>query len=313
MHFARIFKAAAHSNVIESLRSFTAVPSAFEQSGTLFRPQRSCVGAVPDTRSSLGEGRLMPSVFPSPFTWAGYLLGFGLGGFFDGILLHQILQWHHLLSLVDGVGDLRNQVIFDGLFHALMYVIAFLGVTLLIRSRSSLNVSGGTRWLFGSMLLGFGAWHVADSVLSHWILGIHRIKIDSPNPLFWDLSWFVLFAVGPIVGGLVLRKAKGQGGKRGRSAALLSGIITLIVAAGIWAAKPPADASSGVAVFRPGMSDGAIMNAITASDGKLLWHSRGIWAVKWSRENRSETLYREGALLVSNGLIGAGCLAWSQA
>lgn len=36
--------------------------------------------------------------FSGEFRWAGYMLGFGLGGFFDGILLHQLLQWHHLLS-----------------------------------------------------------------------------------------------------------------------------------------------------------------------------------------------------------------------
>src|SRR5687768_8252330 len=38
------------------------------------------------------------------FRW-GAVLGFALGGFFDGILLHQILQWHHLLSLVPGIDD----------------------------------------------------------------------------------------------------------------------------------------------------------------------------------------------------------------
>src|SRR5690606_18965301 len=38
----------------------------------------------------------------SPWTRWGTVLGFALGGFFDGILLHQILQWHHLLSLVPG-------------------------------------------------------------------------------------------------------------------------------------------------------------------------------------------------------------------
>jgi uncharacterized membrane protein len=42
---------------------------------------------------------------PGWATWAA-ALGFALGGFFDGILLHQILQWHHLLSLVRGIGDL---------------------------------------------------------------------------------------------------------------------------------------------------------------------------------------------------------------
>ena len=30
---------------------------------------------------------------------AGIVLGIGLGGFFDGIVLHQILQWHHMLTL----------------------------------------------------------------------------------------------------------------------------------------------------------------------------------------------------------------------
>ena len=38
------------------------------------------------------------------------ILGFALGGFIDGILLHQVLQWHHLLSLVEGEGlrDIRT-------------------------------------------------------------------------------------------------------------------------------------------------------------------------------------------------------------
>jgi uncharacterized membrane protein len=35
------------------------------------------------------------------------VLGFAFGGFFDGILLHQVLQWHHLLSLVKG-GSVRT-------------------------------------------------------------------------------------------------------------------------------------------------------------------------------------------------------------
>ena len=34
--------------------------------------------------------------------WAGAVIGFSLGGF-DGILLHQVLRWHHLFSLVPGV------------------------------------------------------------------------------------------------------------------------------------------------------------------------------------------------------------------
>jgi hypothetical protein len=51
--------------------------------------------------------------------WAAFILGFALGGFFDGILLHQVLQWHQFFSLVGGrnVRDIRTQVLADGLFH----------------------------------------------------------------------------------------------------------------------------------------------------------------------------------------------------
>ena len=29
---------------------------------------------------------------------SGLLYGLGLGGFIDGIVLHQILQWHHMVT-----------------------------------------------------------------------------------------------------------------------------------------------------------------------------------------------------------------------
>jgi len=32
---------------------------------------------------------------------SGLLYGLGFGGFIDGIVLHQILQWHHMVSHVD--------------------------------------------------------------------------------------------------------------------------------------------------------------------------------------------------------------------
>jgi uncharacterized membrane protein len=37
-------------------------------------------------------------VNPRPLVAAGALLGIGLGGFVDGILFHQILQLHNMLS-----------------------------------------------------------------------------------------------------------------------------------------------------------------------------------------------------------------------
>lgn len=55
-------------------------------------------------------------------TAAGILLGLGLGGFFDGIVLHQILQWHHMATSAgypaDSLENLKLNTLLDGLFHA---------------------------------------------------------------------------------------------------------------------------------------------------------------------------------------------------
>src|SRR5690606_9610654 len=76
-------------------------------------------------------------------------LGFALGGFFDGILLHQILQWHHLLSGLDGPRwrSLPVQVMADGLFHALMYVIALAGLWMLWKGRRAAALVTRQRFL----------------------------------------------------------------------------------------------------------------------------------------------------------------------
>ena len=44
-----------------------------------------------------------------PLIVAGLMFGIGQGGFFDGIVFHQLLQWHHmgagLFNLVEGIID----------------------------------------------------------------------------------------------------------------------------------------------------------------------------------------------------------------
>jgi uncharacterized membrane protein len=50
------------------------------------------------------------------------LMGVGLGGFIDGIVLHQVLQWHHLLTSTGEhpsrtVSGLEANTLADGFFH----------------------------------------------------------------------------------------------------------------------------------------------------------------------------------------------------
>src|SRR3712207_3587742 len=122
------------------------------------------------------------------------VIGVGLGGVFDGILLYPVLPLDHLLSLVPG-GALRDpaaQILADGLFHVLMYVVTAAGLWLLLRWRDVLR---GSSWrdVVAGALVGFGIWNVIDVGFFHWILGIHRIRVDVPDPMLYDLSWLAAF------------------------------------------------------------------------------------------------------------------------
>lgn len=260
-----------------------------------------------------------PAAFTGRFSWAGYLLGIGLGGFFDGILLHQVLQWHHLLSALEGeaFGDLRVQVLADGLFHMAMYVIAAVGLWLLWSTRREFARAGADRWMFANILIGFGAWHIVDGVLSHWVLGIHRIRMDSPNPLLWDLIWFAVFGVAFVAAGGFLRRGAGPGdGLGGRRRLATPAALTLIVLiAGPVAALPPPNVTTAMVLFRPGISASEVFAAAAAVDGRVVWSdsSGGLWAIDLQDTAKARALYSHGALFVSNGLIPAGCFSWSRA
>lgn len=247
--------------------------------------------------------------------WAGGILGFALSGFFDGILLHQLLQWHHLFSLVPGEAwrDMRNQILVDGLFHLLMYAIAAVGLWRLWRARSELREDGaGTRLLAG-LLIGFGLWNVVDAVAFHWLLGIHRIRVGVADPLLYDLGWLAAFAL-PflLVGGSLLRRTPRGGGPSGARTAVLIALLT--PALGVAAARPPAGSTTAVALFAPTAAAGAPFAAAAAADARLLWVDRrsGLAAFAADRPLVARRLYASGALFVSQSAAVAGCLAWAR-
>ena len=138
----------------------------------------------------------------SRLTWAGLFLGIGLGGFFDGIVLHQILQWHHLLSShagypPDTVAGLRVNTLWDGLFHALTYTATVVGLFLLWRAARLQHPSWATRGLIGLMLMGWGGFNVVEGVINHHLLRIHHVNETAPPEqwLWWDVAFLVWGAV----------------------------------------------------------------------------------------------------------------------
>jgi uncharacterized membrane protein len=64
-------------------------------------------------------------------TVAGMLIGIGMGGFVDGMVLHQIAQWRSMLSNIvppHTMDTMRVNMTWDGLFHALTWLITLVGI-----------------------------------------------------------------------------------------------------------------------------------------------------------------------------------------
>jgi uncharacterized membrane protein len=122
---------------------------------------------------------------------SGLLLGAGLGGFVDGIVLHQILQWHNLLSSVHPPVDLvsmKFNMLWDGIFHAFTWTLTVLGLARLWAAGKSADVPWCTRTFVGSLFVGWGLFNALEGTIDHQILGIHHVH-PGEGELVWDLGF----------------------------------------------------------------------------------------------------------------------------
>ena len=143
---------------------------------------------------------------------AGMVLGFGLGGFFDGIVLHQVLQWHHMVSnwrTAQTLAGLRLNTLADGIFHLATYSFTILGIILLWRVGLRAGVPLSRQHLLGAVLVGFGSFHIFDEIVDHRLLALHHIK-PGPNELAWDFGFFAVGLLLALVGIILWRGARGE-------------------------------------------------------------------------------------------------------
>ncbi|MGY4648606.1 DUF2243 domain-containing protein [Mycobacterium sp. URHB0021] len=149
----------------------------------------------------------------------GIILGVGLGGFLDGILLHQLLQWHHMLTSAgtsrlhvtaypdDTVHGLKINTLWDGLFHTFTWLSVLVGLAILYsRITHSRGKVWTTRALWGWVLAGWGLFNLVEGVTDHQLLGIHHIK-TGPYQTLWDMGFLALGLVLLVGGWLSQRTA----------------------------------------------------------------------------------------------------------
>ncbi|HBB35438.1 MAG TPA: DUF2243 domain-containing protein [Cyanobacteria bacterium UBA8803] len=141
---------------------------------------------------------------------AGILLGISFAGLFDGIVLHQILQWHHMLTSVEpatNIGNLELNTLWDGLFNLITCGMNIAGLVLLWRAGQLGDFVGASRKFTGSLLAGAGSFNVLEGLLNHHILGIHHVK-SGANQLAWDLGFLALSTILAVFGLILLRNGQ---------------------------------------------------------------------------------------------------------
>ncbi len=140
----------------------------------------------------------------------GVLLGLGMGGFVDGIVLHQLLQWHHMASSVEpptaAVAGLEANTVADGLFHVGSWLLVAAGLGLLWRNSRAGHRLVADRVFVGWLIVGWGLFNVADEVIFHALLELHHIR-EGDNELAYDMVFLALGIVLVITGWLLARSA----------------------------------------------------------------------------------------------------------
>ena len=143
---------------------------------------------------------------PMPLFCTALILGIGMGGFIDGIVLHQILQWHEMLSNkippIDYVNKSVN-MFWDGLFHLVTWAATMVGIVLLwnVMSRRDIDRSGS---LFaGGLIMGWGVFNIVEGVIDHHLLKLHNVREITFNKDLWNYG-FLVFSLALIALGSAL-------------------------------------------------------------------------------------------------------------
>ncbi|MDQ0797975.1 DUF2243 domain-containing protein [Streptomyces sp. B1I3] len=163
-----------------------------------------------------GEARAAKA--PRSIRLPGIMLGIGLGGFVDGILLHQLLQWHHMLTSTDDdrigvkyynphtVSGLEMNTVWDGIFHVVCWLAVLVGLAVLYsRVTRDRRRVWASRVLWGWILAGWGLFNIVEGLIDHQILAIHHVH-GGPHRIWWDMG-FLLLGLLLLIGGHLLRRS----------------------------------------------------------------------------------------------------------
>ncbi|MDQ3309222.1 MAG: DUF2243 domain-containing protein [Gemmatimonadota bacterium] len=144
---------------------------------------------------------------------AGILLGLGLGGFVDGITLHQIAQWHNMLSArvpPTSMEAMQTNMTADGWFHAGVFALTLAGVLLLYSAARSGATLPPMRWFVGLLIGGWGAFNLVEGIIDHHLLELHHVRDVPVHVPLYDYVFLLVAGVGFLAIGWMLTRLAGR-------------------------------------------------------------------------------------------------------
>lgn len=126
-----------------------------------------------------------------PMLWSGVIIGIGVIGSLDEIVLHQLLQWHTFYVHTTPYW----RIVSDGIFHFVSSALLLGGAMLLAWYRPLLSDLIQLRTLLAGMLLGMGGFNLYDGTIQHKILQLHPVREGVTNSLPYDLAFNALALV----------------------------------------------------------------------------------------------------------------------
>ena len=133
--------------------------------------------------------------------WPAVLVGIGVAGSLDEIVLHQLLRWHHFYDQ----GSQAAGLIADGIFHLGSTAALVIGLVLLVQRWHTAR--DPLRQATAGILVGVGGFNLYDGTIQHKLLGLHQVRAGAPNNLPYDLVFIAIAAVVLLAGLLLLRVA----------------------------------------------------------------------------------------------------------
>lgn len=149
---------------------------------------------------------------PVPLTTSAMVLGIGLGGFIDGIVLHQILQWHEMISNKMPPATLVAKSVnmfWDGVFHAFCLIVVLIGIVLLWKMLWRRDIDRSGNLLGGGLLLGWGLFNIVEGVIDHHLLQLHNVREITDNVAAWNWG-FLGISIAMLIAGYALVNKRGK-------------------------------------------------------------------------------------------------------